>query len=102
MIGFPVSLAAVGIGTLFQVPAGSTNGTALPGTRPNEARGLRFYLASGDSMAFALVPLAQAAPTSAPLATPPILGPGVFDEAFPPSLTLYITVLTGAPAARWM
>lgn len=97
--GSPVRVVGAGIGSLFAVPAGSTNGTAL-GVKPADAAGVRFYLGASDTVTGYF---ASAAAGSAPSTTVTFSGANgpAWDENLGDSMNFFVTSKTGSPVARY-
>ena len=90
---------AVADGAFTAVPAGSTNGTVLPG-RPTGARGVVFYLPTGADVSYTI---ATAAPESAPSLVHTVDDTiGRLEEALGPETNIYVTAKTGSPFFRWL
>lgn len=95
----PVVNPAIGIGSFIGVPVASANGTLI-GSKPAGAKGLRLYLASGDSITYTI---AASAPGSPPSLTFTVSQSGTgpnWDEDLN-GVDLYITAKSGSPMFRW-
>ena len=77
---------------------------ALPvGSRPAGSSGIRFFLASGDSVAYTVQPIGTdftgAVPNQVTISGPTTQ---THDEPFSPDLMLFVVKVAGAPQCRWV
>lgn len=100
-----VATEAVGVGALFEVPAGTTNGTII-GAQPAGSQGVRIYVAPGVNFTYTIAPSQPTAPANVINYNNPSTNqfPVVIDENLN-GQNLYVTTPTSVTLglqARWI